>query len=79
MIVLTVNGEPHAAAAPLTLADVIADRTGIRIAADGSTPDGAALGLAAAVNASIVPRSAWAAARLADGDAVEIVTATQGG
>lgn len=79
MIVLTVNGEPHAAAVPLTLADLVADRTGIRVTADGTTPDGAALGLAAAVNATIVPRSAWAAARLADGDAIEIVTATQGG
>ncbi|MGN8026367.1 glycine oxidase ThiO [Microbacterium sp. 22242] len=79
MIVLTVNGEPHAAAAPLTLADLVAERTGIRVTAAGTTADGAALGIAAAVNASIVPRSAWAAAELADGDAVEIVTATQGG
>lgn len=79
MIILTVNGEPHAAAAPLTLADLVAERTGIRVSASGGTPDGTALGIAAAVNATIVPRSAWTAAELADGDAIEIVTATQGG
>ncbi|MBS1906288.1 MAG: sulfur carrier protein ThiS [Actinobacteria bacterium] len=79
MITLTINGEPHGAEPPLTLADVIAHRMGIRIAPDGSAPEGTALGIAAAVNAALVPRSTWATVVLAEGDAVEIVTATQGG
>ena len=79
MIALTVNGAPHSAAAPLTVADLVAERTGLRVAAGGVAPGGAALGIAVAVNAAVVPRSGWAAAQLADGDAIEIVTATQGG
>ncbi|GAA1668143.1 hypothetical protein GCM10009830_12410 [Glycomyces endophyticus] len=35
-------------------------------------------GIAAAVNGEVVPRSEWDRA-LADGDAVEVLTATQGG
>ena len=36
-------------------------------------------GVAVAVNGTVVPRSTWAEARLADGDAVEVLTAAQGG
>jgi sulfur carrier protein len=36
-------------------------------------------GVAVAVNDDVVPRSAWAGTRLADGDRVEVLTATQGG
>jgi sulfur carrier protein len=36
-------------------------------------------GVAVAVNDDVVPRSAWAATRLADGDRVDVLTATQGG
>jgi sulfur carrier protein len=36
-------------------------------------------GVAAAVNGAVVPRSAWAATQLEDGDRVEVVTAVQGG
>lgn len=36
-------------------------------------------GVAVAVNGTVVPRSTWAQARLADGDAVEVLTAAQGG
>ncbi|MFB9662147.1 sulfur carrier protein ThiS [Glycomyces mayteni] len=35
-------------------------------------------GIAAAVNGEVVPRSEWGRA-LVDGDAVEVLTATQGG
>jgi sulfur carrier protein len=40
---------------------------------------GAATGVAAAVNGDVVPRGAWAATLLRDGDQVEVVTAVQGG
>ena len=36
-------------------------------------------GVAVAVNGAVVPRSTWATSRLADGDSVEVLTATQGG
>jgi sulfur carrier protein len=36
-------------------------------------------GVAVAVNGTVVPRSTWAAVPLADGDAVEVLTAAQGG
>jgi sulfur carrier protein len=36
-------------------------------------------GVAVAVNGTVVPRSTWETARLADGDAVEVLTAAQGG
>ena len=36
-------------------------------------------GVAVAVNGTVVPRSTWATVSLADGDAVEVLTAAQGG
>jgi sulfur carrier protein len=36
-------------------------------------------GVAVAVNGEVVPRSTWAAVPLAEGDAVEVLTAAQGG
>ncbi|GGQ66436.1 sulfur carrier protein ThiS [Couchioplanes azureus] len=36
-------------------------------------------GVAVAVNGEVVPRSAWPAARLSEGDRVEVLTAAQGG
>lgn len=36
-------------------------------------------GVAVAVNGEVVPRSTWAATPLADGDAVEVLSAAQGG
>lgn len=36
-------------------------------------------GIAAALNGAVVPRSAWAATRLGEGDEVEVLTAAQGG
>lgn len=45
------------------------------VLADPSAP----VGVAAAVNDRVVPRSAWATTELHAGDRVEIVTAVQGG
>ena len=36
-------------------------------------------GVAAALNGEVVPRRSWPATAVADGDAVEVVTAVQGG
>ncbi|MEV6343392.1 sulfur carrier protein ThiS [Actinoplanes sp. NPDC051851] len=39
----------------------------------------ASRGVAVAVNGTVVPRSTWAEVSLADGDAIEVLTAAQGG
>jgi sulfur carrier protein len=79
MTTITVNGEPHHASAAQSVADLVQGILGVRVATDGTIPDGTTLGIAVAVNSVIVPRAGWAREQLADGDAVEIVSATQGG
>ncbi|MFJ6213918.1 sulfur carrier protein ThiS [Streptomyces sp. NPDC092296] len=66
-IALSVNGEPRRVPADRTLAEVVA------------TVSAAPAGVAAAVNEAVVPRGAWQATTLADGDRIEILTAVQGG
>lgn len=66
-IVVTVNGEPRPFPARASVADLVAE-LGI-----------GERGVAVAVNAEVVPRSTWASAGLAAGDAVEVLRAAQGG
>jgi len=67
-IALKVNGAPeHLGVA--TVAELIG--------AKGLDP--AQKGIAVALNGAVVPRRAWAETPLAAGDAVEIITAKQGG
>jgi sulfur carrier protein len=79
MTMITVNGEPHPASAPQSVADLVHAILGVRVAAEGIVPDGRTLGVAVAVNSVVIPRTAWARAQLTEGDAVEIVSAAQGG
>lgn len=62
-----INGEPHRAAAKMTLAQAVALLTSART------------GVAAALNGDVVRRAAWDSTSLADGDKVEVLTAVQGG
>jgi sulfur carrier protein len=64
---VTVNGDPRELAPGTTLADLVTQLVP------------SAKGIAAAVNGEVVPRRAWPDTRLADGTAVEVVTAVQGG
>lgn len=64
---LTVNGEPSPLAPPLTIAALL-------VAIDAPPR-----GVAVAVDGEVVPRSAWPAQTLHDGQAVEVLTAVQGG
>ncbi|MFI8290912.1 sulfur carrier protein ThiS [Streptomyces sp. ms191] len=64
---VSVNGEPHVLAGPLSLDVLVATLT--------TAPSG----VAAAVNEAVVPRSRWAATVLGEGDRVEVLTAVQGG
>lgn len=64
---VTVNGEPCEVPAGTSVARLIPQVTGQQA------------GIAVAVNGEVVPRRAWQATSLADDDAIEIVTAVQGG
>jgi sulfur carrier protein len=64
---ITVNGEASDLPAGTTLAAVVAVLTA------------APSGVAVAVNDTVVPRGAWPATTLGDGDRVEVLTAVQGG
>ena len=61
------NGEPTEVPSALTVAELVAHRV----------PD--ARRVAVAVNAGVVPRSAWSTTELADGDSAELLTAVAGG
>ncbi len=53
-----------------------------RVVADGTTVQAlvpSARGVAVAVNGAVVPASSWGSTGLSEDDAVEIVTAQQGG
>lgn len=60
---ITVNGEPRDAEPDVTLEALL----------------GSPQGIAAALNGVVVSASAWRSTRLSDGDAVDVVTAHQGG
>lgn len=64
---VAVNGAPRALPEGTTVAAVV-----------DSLGAGAA-GTAVAVNGEVVPRGRWAAQLLAEGDAVEVLAAVQGG
>lgn len=66
---ITHNGEQTELPAAATVADLLVLRL------DDPRPHG----IAVAVNGEVVPRGDWAGWRLADGDAVEVVTAVSGG
>jgi sulfur carrier protein len=63
----TVNGAPRELPSGTTL-DVV-----VRELSDRPS------GIAAAVNGAVVPRRVWADTSIADGDSVEVLTASQGG
>ncbi|MEU6843601.1 sulfur carrier protein ThiS [Streptomyces sp. cg28] len=64
---VTVNGEPRAVAAGVTLGALVATLTT------------AHSGVAAALNETVVPRTRWPLTALSEGDRVEVLTAVQGG
>lgn len=66
---LAVNGDVQEFAGPPSLAELL----------KGALGPEAPPGVAVAVNGEVVRRAAWPDVRLAEGDEVEIVKATQGG
>jgi len=76
---IILNGSQHTVADGASLTMLVSAVTGRALAASGQATDGGRLGVAVAHNAQVVPRSQWFTTALADGDAVELVTAVQGG
>jgi sulfur carrier protein len=67
---LQVNGKTRELPDALTVAELVADE--VPELANGR-------GVAVAVDAEVVPRSAWGETRLEDGQRVELLAAMQGG
>jgi sulfur carrier protein len=67
---VVVNGEPRELPAALSVAELV----------EGEAPGlGDGRGVAVAVDAEVVPRSAWEKTRLEEGQRVEVLAAMQGG
>ncbi len=64
---LIVNGERSPVATPITVAELL------------RAIDAPERGVAVAVDAEVVPRSEWSSRTLSAGQAVEVLTAVQGG
>ena len=79
MTLITINGEARTVLGDATLSDIISAETGRALRPDGRPDDGSRLGIAAAKNAQVIPRSRWSTETINDGDTIELVTATQGG
>ena len=78
-ISLTINGETAEAPDGWTVRDLVAERTGRQVGEDGRASDGSPLGVAVAINDSVIPRSRWGQTLLVAGARCEFVTAVQGG
>ncbi|KAB1661466.1 sulfur carrier protein ThiS [Pseudoclavibacter sp. CFCC 13796] len=78
MTQIILNGEAVETEADSVLA-LVAERTGTPLAADGRPVDGSRLGVAVAVDETIVPRGRWAQTVLTPQARIELVTAKQGG
>lgn len=79
MTTITLNGRPHDVAGDATVVDLVAETVGRPLGPDGAPLDGGRLGVAVAVDAAVVPRSRWHRTPVAPGQAIEIITAVQGG
>jgi sulfur carrier protein len=67
---IVLNGAPQQVEERITVAGLVRD-------VSGRSPDGR--GVAVAVDAAVVPRSAWETVELTEGQRVEVVGAIQGG
>ena len=75
---ITLNGNAKEIDTPQLL-PLISELLGKQISADGTAADGSALGIAVAVNHTVIPRGRWSTQTLNEADSVEVVTAVQGG
>lgn len=75
---ITLNGTPHTTD-HTTLIALIQDTIGTELTNEGTAADGTKLGIAAALDRAVVPRSQWATTPITDGQTIDIITAVQGG
>ena len=75
----SVNGAPRALLDSQTVADLVTVITGKQISAEGKAIDGTRLGIAVARNGEVISRRQWSGTMLEQDDAVEILSAAQGG
>lgn len=73
---ITVNGAQRAIPADTALISIVADVT---TEDSDSDPSFDQLGIAVALNATVIPRSQWATTTVTSGAEIEIITAMQGG
>lgn len=73
----TVNGQPYDPTDGETLLTLVSDWTERELSEDGTPADGGNLGVAVAVDSTVVPRGRWATTDVAG--SIDIVTAVQGG
>lgn len=78
-ISIVLDGQETHVSTGSTLRETIARHIERELDAAGAPVDGGRLGVAVAVDGMVVPRRDWHDHVLADGVAVDVVTATQGG
>lgn len=78
-ISLTLNGEAVDIPESWTVRELVSDRLGHEIDEDGRALDGSSLGVAVALDDTVIPRSRWATTALQPAARCELVTAVQGG
>lgn len=78
-ITITVNGESADLPDGSTLRDLVSQRIGVEVGEDGRARDGSPLGVAVALDESVVPRSRWHTTPVPTASRCEILTAVQGG
>jgi sulfur carrier protein len=74
----TLNGEALGEL-PGSILELVQARTGRELGADGTPVGGGRLGVAVALNQEVLPRRRWAETPVRAGDAIELLTAVQGG
>ena len=72
-----INGEPYAHGGNETILDLVSARTGKTLRADGRTVDGSPLGIAVAVDGTVIHRAQWAKTPVRG--VIDVVAAAQGG
>ncbi|HJB10272.1 MAG TPA: sulfur carrier protein ThiS [Candidatus Brachybacterium merdavium] len=78
-ISLTLNGEAIDVPESWTVRELVSDRLGHEIGEDGRALDGSPLGVAVALDDTVIPRGRWATTALPPRGRCEFVTAVQGG
>lgn len=76
---ITVNSLTVEVSSETTLREFIATHIGKELDSDSKAKDGSKLGVAAALDGAVVPRSLWNERKFREGQSLDIVTAAQGG